>query len=172
MACWVSLRGLQAPFSGEALPDVDDALAWACVLSPLLSAPLCTLVVDAGAQLGGDVLGRAVKFPGFLSCSFLGPLALANSRRAPPTVAAVPLTTGAAAFALGAELLSPAFFTFFALDASPGLLVAPGPSDFMAVAVFWESLLVRCTRGLSGATKLHFIALGCGIKQDRWGCIT
>lgn len=135
------------------------------MLSPLLSVPLCTLVVDAGVQLGGDVLGRAAGLPGFLSCSFLGPLALAKSRRAPPAAPAVPLTTGAAAFALGAELRSPAFFTFFALDASPGLLVVPGPSDFMAAAVFSESLLVLCTGGLSGATGGHFTALGCGKKQ-------
>lgn len=135
------------------------------MLSPLLCAPLCPLVVDAGVQLGGDVLGRAAGLPGFLSCSFLGPLALAKSRRAPPTAAAaVPLTTGAAAFTLGVE--HPAFFTFFALDASPGLLVVPGPSDFMA-AVFSESLLVLCTRGLSGAAGGHFTALGCGNEQKR-----
>lgn len=130
------------------------------MLSPLLSAPLCPLVADAGVQLGGDVLGRAAGFAGFLSCSFLGPLALARSRRAPPTAAVVPLTTGAAAFALGAELRSPAFLTCFALDASPGLLAVPGPSDFMAAAVFSESLLVLCSGGLSGATGGHLTALG------------
>lgn len=133
------------------------------MLSPFVSAPLCALVAAAGVQLGGDVLGRAPGFPGFLSGSFLGPLALATSRRAPPTAAtaAVPLTTGAAALALGAELRSPGFFTFFGLDASPGLLAVPGPSDFMAAAAFSESLLVLCTGGLSGAARGHFTAFGC-----------
>lgn len=172
---WVSLRGLLAPFSGEALPDVDEALRWAWVAPALLSVftteHFGALETAADVQLGGDVLGRAPGF-GFFSWSLdpwelLGPLALATSRLAP--VAPVPLTTGAAAdaaFAFGATLRSPGFFTAFALDVwpSPGLFADPSPSDFMADAalrqdVFSGTLLVLCTGGLSGAGEGHFIVL-------------
>jgi len=37
---WVSLRGLLAPFSGEALPDADEALGGAWVVpAELLAFP-------------------------------------------------------------------------------------------------------------------------------------
>lgn len=180
---WASLRGLLAPFSGEALPDVDEGLGWAWAVPAVLSAFATelfrALVTVVDVQLGGDVLGRAPGF-GFFSCSLapwelLGPLALATSRLAP--AAPVPLTTGAladAAFAFGATLRSPGFFTFFALDAwpSPGLLAVPSPSDFMADAalrqevVFSDTLLVLCTGGLSGAGEGHFTALDCRIKNN------
>lgn len=179
---WVSLWGL-APFSGEALPDVDEALGWAWGVPALLSVFTAELfgalepAVDV--QLGGDVLGRAPGF-GFFSWSLdpwelLGPAALATSRLAP--VAPVPLTTGAAAdaaFAFDATLRSPGFFTAFALDVwpSPALFADPSPSDFMADAalrqdvMFSDTLLVLCTGGLSGAGGGHFIVLDCWIKKN------
>ena len=184
---WVSLRGLLALFSGEALPDVGEALGWAWVVPAVLSAlpaelfwAFITVVWLVDVQLGGDVLGRAPGF-GFFSCSLapwelLGPLALATSRLAP--AAPVPLTTGVpadAVFAFVATLRSPGFFTLFALDVwpSPCLLAVPSPSDFMADAalreedvVFSDTLWVLCTGGLSGADEGHLMALDYGKKKQ------
>lgn len=100
-------------------------------------------------------------------------MALVTPRLAPAVP--VPLITGAAAdvaFAFGAVLRSPAFFTVFALDEglSPGLLAAPIPSDFMADAendvLFSDTLLVRFTVGLSGAAEKHFTFFDCRRKKN------
>lgn len=169
----VSLRGLLAPFSGEALSDVDEAQGWA-VLSDFPTELFWALITAAwlvDVQLGGELLGLAPGF-GFFSVSLapcLEPLALETSRLAP--AAPVPLTTGVAvdaAFAFAATLRSPGFFTFFPLDVwpSPGLLAVPSPSDFMADAVLRDDTLwPLCTGGLSGAVEGHFMVLCCKEKK-------
>lgn len=179
---WVSLRGLLAPFSGEVLPDVDEAKGWAWAAPAALSAFFWAFVVTvclAEVQLGGEVLGLAPGF-GFFSWSLapwelLGPLALATSRLAPAVP--VPLTTGVAAeavFPFAATLRSPGFFTVFALEVwpSPGLLAVPSPSDFMADVALREeevacsdALWLLCTGGLSGADEGHFTALCCEKRE-------